>query len=134
MAAKKPRKVRRSDTADLDIQIGFFEQLSLRDPDWVELLQALAESYAERGRHGDSVRIDEKLLRLKPDDLDIRINLALSLTLAGRLEQAIQEMDRAIDLGYRDIQWITKNPSLAPLRRHPGYGRLRAKMRAVAAG
>ncbi len=129
MAAKKSRNVRRSRRADLDVQISFFEGLAARDGEWVELLQALAECYSEQGRYADTVRMDERLLRLRPDDLDVRVNLALSLTQDGQIERAILELGNAVDLGYCDAEWLAENPSLEALRKHPGYKRLRAKMR-----
>ena len=133
MGAKKPRVVRRKAVKDLDVQIGFFEGLAKRDPNWVDLLEVLADAYTDRGRVSDCVKIDERLQELCPQDAEVRINLAISLTSAGQLDRALAELEHALDLGYRDVQWLSRNPDLAELRKHPGYKRLRVKMRSLQA-
>jgi predicted Zn-dependent protease len=132
MDSKKSRSTRRGREPIADTQIAFFEGLLARDPNWVELLEALADAYTESGRAEDCVKIDERIQTLCPANAEVRINLAISLTMAGQLERALRELELALDLGYRDVRWLTRNPDLATLRKHPGYKRIRAKMRALA--
>ena len=131
MDSKKTRNVRRKGVPKLDVQIGFFEGLLARDPNWVELLEVLADAYTEHGRAEDCVKIDERLQELCPANAEVRINLAISLTMAGQFDRALNELEQALDLGYRDLRWLTRNPDLAELRKHPGYKRIRAKMRSL---
>ncbi|HTI68833.1 MAG TPA: hypothetical protein VMF06_02625 [Candidatus Limnocylindria bacterium] len=125
--------MRRNKGRELDVQIDFFERLLQRDPDWVDLLEVLADAYTHRGRAEDCVKVDERLQELCPGDAEVKINLAISLTVAGQLDRALMELDRALDMGYRDIRWLSRNPDLAQLRKHPGYKLLRAKMKSVKA-
>lgn len=123
----------RRETRDLDIEIGFLEGLVRRDPEFVEALQVLGDNYSDRGRTQDSLQIDHRLRELRPEDATVSFNYACSLALVGQLEPACAELDRALDLGYRDFAWLNKDPDLAALRRHPAFRKLRAKIRALKA-
>lgn len=48
-----------------------------------------------------------------------RIEAAVAWAEAGDLPRALGFLDRAIDLGYRDADWLLLDPYLAPLRRSP---------------
>ena len=61
-------------------------------------------------------------------------NLACSLSLAGELEPAIDELLRALEAGYRDIDWMLKDPDLAAARKDPAFGKVRERVRRLKAG
>jgi tetratricopeptide (TPR) repeat protein len=119
-----PRKRR-----ELDVQIGFLEGLVRRDPRHLETLQLLGDSYSERGRHTESLQVDRKLIRKEPRNPLAHYNLACSYSLNGRVDRAAVALERAIQLGYRDFRWLSQDPDLSALRKHPHYRRLREKIR-----
>jgi tetratricopeptide (TPR) repeat protein len=117
---------------DLDIEISFLEGLMRRDPGYVDALRLLGDDYTERGRFEDGLRVDERLIQHCPEDPMAHYNLACSYTLTGQLEQAANALNHALDLGYRDLKWLRRDPDLRKLRQHPIYRKIRAKLRSLA--
>jgi tetratricopeptide (TPR) repeat protein len=113
----------------LDIEISFLEGVLRRDPGYVEALRVIGDDYTERGRIEDGLRVDERLTRLCPEDPMAHYNLACSYTLMDRVEKAVEALDTALDLGYRDLKWLRRDPDLRKLRQHPAYRKIRAKLR-----
>jgi hypothetical protein len=58
---------------------------------------------------------------LRPDDSLARYNLACSLALAGRPDDAIDSLSRAILLGYDDLDHMESDPDLESLHAHPDF-------------
>ena len=116
---------------DLDIEIGFMAGVVRTDPGFVDAWQVLAENYSLRGRFDEGLSADLQLSRLLPDDPFVQYNLACSYSRIGRIEEAVRALHRALDLGYRDFYWISRDPDLAPIRQHPLYKDLRKRMRTL---
>jgi Flp pilus assembly protein TadD len=119
----------RMDMQDLDFEISFMEGVARRDPNFVEALQILGDDYTRRGRLQDGLKVDERLAGLQPDDALVHYNLACSCALTGQIERAVRELETAMDLGYRDFVWMSRDPDLKALRSDPLYQRVRAKVR-----
>jgi len=107
--------------SQLDFDIDFFEQLLARRPDSLEALRVLAELVSRKGLVHRAVELDRRLVQLLPDDFLARYNLACSLARAGRADEAIDSLSRAILLGYDDIAHMEADPDLESLRDHPDY-------------
>jgi hypothetical protein len=116
---------------DVDIEIGFIEGVVRRDPQYVDALQILGDNYTRRGRFADGLRIDEQLATLMPKDALVHYNLACSCALTGQAERAVASLHRALDLGYRDFNWLRRDPDLRGIRRHPLYRTVRERVRAM---
>ncbi|MBU6402312.1 MAG: hypothetical protein KGS61_18500, partial [Verrucomicrobia bacterium] len=71
------------------------------------------------------------LARLRPADALIQYNLACSYSLTCQFEAAVRALERALTLGYRDFEWLARDPDLDRLRRHPLYQKVRAKVRSL---
>ena len=128
--ASTPRKgPTRQEIRDLDLEIGFLQGVVHRDPSYVEALQILGDDLTRRGRFSDGLKIDERLSRLRPDDALVHYNLACSYSLTNQFTLALQALDDAINLGYRDFRWMAHDPDLKNLREHEDYKRIRAKVR-----
>jgi tetratricopeptide (TPR) repeat protein len=119
----------RKDVRDLDIKIGFLQGLVRRDPKYVEALQILGDHYTQRGQFEDSLKVDEQLSHLEPSNPLVFYNLACSYALNRELDRAAVALDQALTLGYRDFKWLAKDPDLRPLRKHPAYRTIEAKIR-----
>ena len=130
--AKKP-KLGTRESRDLDVEIGFLEGLVSRDPNYVEALQLLADDYTRRGRINDGLRVDHQLKSLRPGDPEVLFNLACSLCLVGEPGPAIDELLRAVEAGYWDLEWMLQDPDLAAARRHPDFRRVRERLTALRA-
>ena len=105
----------------LDFDIDFFERLLARRPDAVEVLRVLAELVSRKGLLDRAVELDRQLVVLLPNDFLARYNLACSLARAGRPDEAIDSLSRAILLGYDDLAHMEADPDLESLRNHPDF-------------
>jgi predicted Zn-dependent protease len=123
----EPRAKRRRTPAwfggfsQLDFDIDFFERLLARKPDSIEVLRILAELVSRKGKMKRAVELDRRLVELLPDDFLARYNLACSLARAGRADEAIDSLSRAILLGYDDLAHMETDPDLESLRDHPDF-------------
>src|SRR5207253_1624858 len=100
-----------------------------RDPKYVEALQILGDDYTKRGKFIDGLKIDEKLVKLRPRDPIMFYNLACSYALMKHFEEAASALNQAIEQGYRDFKWLVKDPDLQGLRQHPLFRTIQVKIR-----
>ncbi len=127
------KKLSRGEQRDLDTKIEFIEGLIRRDPNYVYALQILGDHYTQRGRIVEGLKVDERLARLEPENPLVFYNLACSYSLSGGIDQAANALEKALELGYRDFDWLAKDPDLKPLRGHAVYDDLKAKIRQLKA-
>jgi hypothetical protein len=80
----------------------------------------------------EGLTVDLELSRLRPDDALVQYNLACSCALTEQPEAAVAALHRALDLGYRDFNWLRRDPDLRGLRKHPLFKSVRAKVRELA--
>jgi tetratricopeptide (TPR) repeat protein len=125
------RKATRQELRDMDQEILFFEGLVRRAGNYVEALQILGDDYTRRGRYVEGLKIDERLCKLRPDDALVHYNLACSFSLTAQLDLAIEALEVAINLGYRDFKWMAQDPDLENLREHADYKKIQAKVRQI---
>lgn len=125
----KSQKLTAAEQRDLDTKIEFMEGLTRRDPEYVDALQLLGDHYTARGRFTEGLQVDERLARLQPDNALVFYNLACSYSLTDQFDRAIFALDRALDLGYRDFNWLAKDPDLKKLRAQPAFAELKDKIR-----
>jgi tetratricopeptide (TPR) repeat protein len=114
---------------DLDIRIEFIEGIVRRDPGYVDALQLLGDQYTQRGRYAEGLKVDERLMQLDPDNPLTFYNLACSYSLTDQFDRAAAALDKALDLGYGDFKWLTKDPDLKKLRSHDAYHRIEDRIR-----
>jgi tetratricopeptide (TPR) repeat protein len=123
------KKSSRASQRDLDTKIQFFEGVVRRDPDYVDALQLLGDHYTQRGRFSEGLKVDERLARLEPQSALVFYNLACSYSLTDQFDRAVLALEKALQLGYRDFNWLAKDPDLKKLRQQPAYRDLREKIR-----
>ena len=104
-----------------DFEIRFFENLHRRMPKDVKTASILAHLYTEVGQVEDGLRIDRKLVRLTPEDPTAHYNLACSLALKERFDDAVAALRNAVSFGYQDFNWMREDPDLAKLREYPAF-------------
>jgi len=118
----KPRK------EDLEFEIGFFEGIARRDPDYIEALQILGDAYTKTGQWEKGLEVDERLSRLCPDNPLVFYNLACSYSLLNRLDESFAALESAIKIGYADARWLESDPDLKNLRHDSRFERVRASL------
>lgn len=116
---------------ELEIEISFLEGLVRRLPSDIEVLQVLGDHYCRLGRYRDSLRIDQRLAALCPDDQVAFYNLGCSLCRNGDFESSADALIQAINLGFRDDAFLEDDPDLAALRSHPAFERVTSHWRSL---
>ena len=114
--------------ADLIFETQFFEGVHRRDPKFAEVIEILGGLYTRQGRIADGLKMDRKLVRLKPQNATAHYNLACSLALSRRRAAALSSLERAVALGYRDYDWMRKDPDLDSLKGDPFFHGILAKL------
>ena len=123
------KKMSRVEQRELDTKIEFIEGLVRRDPNYVDALQLLGDHYTQRGRIVEGLKVDERLARLEPQNPLVFYNLACSYSLSGEIDHAVNALEKALQLGYRDFDWLAKDPDLKELRAHAAFDDLKVKIR-----
>ncbi len=113
---------------DPEFEIGFFESVLRRNPGYTDVIEILGGLYTRNGRITDGLRMDRRMVRLRPENATAHYNLACSLALCGRKADALKSLRKAVDLGYVDLPWMMKDADLAELREHPEFVRLLKQM------
>lgn len=106
---------------DPEFEIAFFESVLRRNPSYANVVEILGGLYTRQGRIADGLKMDRRLVRLQPENPTAHYNLACSLALSKRKSDALRELQKAVKLGYRDIDWMQQDPDLDPLKAHPVF-------------
>jgi tetratricopeptide (TPR) repeat protein len=108
---------KKTKTQDLDFQMQFYEGIIRENPGFAEALIALGEIYTKKGQYEKGLKVDRRLLELRPDNPIVHYNLACSLSLLGDITGSFKAIKRAVELGYDDFGFMTNDPDLSNLRR-----------------
>ena len=106
---------------DPQFEIGFFEAVLRRNRGYTDVIEILAGLYTKQGRISDGLRMDRRLVKLQPDNPTAHYNLACSLALTKRNGAALRALRQAVELGYRDVDWMKQDPDLDALKKHPDF-------------
>ena len=68
--------------------------------------------------------MDRRLVRLLPDRAIPWYNLACSYAVLGMTDPAFAALQRALELGYRHLAHLRRDPDLKSLRHDPRFLRL----------
>ena len=109
---------------DPAFEMAFFEPVLRRAPQYTEVIEILGGLYTKHGRIADGLRMDRRLVRLLPENATAHYNLACSLALMKRRGDALRSLQRAVELGYRDFDWMAQDPDLEDLKEHPEFAAL----------
>jgi tetratricopeptide (TPR) repeat protein len=105
----------------LDFEIGFFESVLEKNRDSVSALFSLGELYTQNGDYAEGLAVDERLSALFPFDPTVRYNLACSLSLLDRCDDALEALRKSINLGYDDFETLQNDTDLDNVRNHAGF-------------
>jgi hypothetical protein len=120
-AAASAALARLAGQSQIEFELDFFSALLDRRPDYVEALKAHAKNLALARRHHEGLQFDHRITRLRPHDALARYNLACSLVLTRHNDEALSELRRAVELGYRDFAFMMKDRDLDGIRRDPRF-------------
>ena len=130
-AKSTKKKLTSAEQRDLDTKIQFIEGVVRRAPEYVDALQLLGDHYTQRGRYAEGLNVDERLARLEPQNPLVFYNLACSYSLTDQFDHAAFALEKALQLGYRDFNWLAKDPDLKKFRQQPLYRELQNKIKRI---
>lgn len=104
-----------------NFEIQFYEGVLKHNPAYAEVIELLGGLYTKLGRVDEGLRMDRKLVRLAPNNPIAHYNLACSLALKRRKADAVRALRRALETGYRDLDWMREDPDLASLRDYSAF-------------
>ncbi|WP_020472878.1 TPR end-of-group domain-containing protein [Zavarzinella formosa] len=104
-----------------DFELEFFAGILDHHPEYVEALKVHAKNLAQAKRHDEGVEFDSRITHLRPTDSLAHYNLACSYALTRRLDEALEALRRAVELGYRDFTFIQQDRDLDPVRKDPRF-------------
>jgi predicted Zn-dependent protease len=102
-------------------EIGFFESILRRNPRDTDVIELLGGLYTKEGRVDDGLKMDRRLVRLLPNSSTAHYNLACSLALKKHKAASLRSLERAVELGYRDADWLVQDPDLDSIKSHPAF-------------
>lgn len=100
----------------LEFEIHFYEKLLTAYPNFVDALIPLGDAYTRRGLYEKGLAVDLRLIKLREQDPLMWYNLSCSYALLARLDEALDALRRAFELGYHDLAFLQKDPDLINLR------------------
>lgn len=112
------------DQGGLDFEIDFYRAIVAQAPKYVDALMLLGEAYTRKGLYAEGLEVDRRLSALRPGDPIVHYNLACSYSLTRRKKEAVESLERSIELGYRDLAHLAKDSDLAYLRGDRSFHRL----------
>ena len=115
------RDAKSAEHEQIDFEIEFYQQILQHNPSYIDVLRRLVEHLSRRGDYSRALPRYRQLIEMRPDDCIARYNLACTLAMLGRLEQAVRALDEAFQFGYHDIAHLESDSDMEPLRDHPIY-------------
>ena len=80
-----------------------------------------------RADYAAAEALSRRLLAARPNDFDVRYNLACVVARQGRVDDALDALDAAVESGYVDPAAIARDPDLVSLRDAPRFRAILAK-------
>ncbi|MDH4311125.1 MAG: tetratricopeptide repeat protein [Gammaproteobacteria bacterium] len=103
-----------------------------RHPDDVRAIYMSAVAYAELGQPEQARKAAERALRLEPDDGIVAYNLACMYATLDEPDTAVELLERAMLGGRINSAWLEHDATLAPLKGHPRFEVLLARLKSQA--
>ncbi|MDI6733600.1 MAG: CDC27 family protein [Planctomycetota bacterium] len=102
-------------------EINLYEAALKSNPNNLNALRSLGYIYSQEKLHDRAVEIDKRIVRLLPDESLAHYNLACSCSQLNQIEDALNEIEMAILLGYSNWEHMEKDEDLENLRKDPRY-------------
>jgi len=107
-----------------EFEMEFFGRVLDRKPDYIDVLRIMGNLLTLKGHFHEGLEIDKKLVQLRPDDALAFYNLACSFALLNQKEESLSALERSVELGYRDFQFMKQDRDLETIRQDPRFCRI----------
>ncbi|MCM8805078.1 MAG: hypothetical protein NC833_07505 [Candidatus Omnitrophica bacterium] len=95
----------------------FYEKLLKINPNFLEVLFQMSSIYIYLKDYKNALKIDKKIAKLLPFDPISYYNLACDYSMLGDIEKSLKNLKIAINLGFKNIKYIKKDPDLKNIRK-----------------
>lgn len=119
-----------AERTQLDFELEFFSKILAAVPDFADVLRAQACNLTMKGRLKDGLAVDEQLVTVLPTDPTARYNLACRYALLKQRDKAITALRKAVELGYRDVEFMQEDHDLDSIRKDPRFRKLVKELQA----
>jgi tetratricopeptide (TPR) repeat protein len=89
----------------------------------------LGNSFLERGEYEKALEQYKRALEVEPKNSIAHYNVACTLARLKKVDEALDALERAVQCGYRDFDWMEKDADLDNLRESPRYKALVRRLR-----
>ena len=110
--------------SQLDFEIEFLGKVIERDPFYTDALRVHANNLAAKGQYNRALALDRRLVKLQAERPIPWYNLACSYAMLGMTEPAFSALQHALELGYRHLNHVRRDPDLKSLRHDARFLRL----------
>ncbi len=110
-----------AERSQLDFELTFFSAVLDRVPDYADALQAHSGNLTAKGLVKEGLAVDRALVELRPNDPDVRYNLACRYALLRQPDLAVATLREAVELGYRDFRYMIQDRDLDSVRKDPRF-------------
>jgi tetratricopeptide (TPR) repeat protein len=117
MGSRLKRAANRSER----VEIEFLESVRKRCTPNRMILETLGELYTRTGRYEEGLKTDLELTRICPREAIAWYNLGCSYALISRKADALVALTKAIELGYKDIEWMSRDSDLESVHDDPQF-------------
>ena len=115
---------------DTEFEIQFCKEILRSNAHHFEALVLLGDAYTRNGEYQKGLEMDLRLSRMKPENKFVRYNLACSYALTGQNDKALLNLNKAVELGYRDVEQLRQDKDLEPIKSDPRFQSLIKKLSA----
>jgi Flp pilus assembly protein TadD len=91
------------------------------NPDDSRAVTMGAGALSRLGEHERAISWAGRAMELDPEDPGVTYNAACVFAVEGRAEQALDCLESAVEHGFGNVEWVTKDPDFASLRDHPRF-------------
>ncbi len=112
-----------------DVEVDLCRAALEADPEFVEALSFLGNTFTRRGRHAEGLALDLRLVKLRPESPRANYNLACSYALLDRPEDAFRALDAAVENGFEDGEHLSRDDDLKSLRGDPRFAEIIVRVR-----
>jgi tetratricopeptide (TPR) repeat protein len=105
----------------LDFELEFYDALLRRVPDFADALRAQASNLTAKGLLKEGLRVDQRLVQIRPTDPTAHYNLACRYALLKQPDLALTTLRKAVELGYRDFRYMIQDRDLDSVRKDPRF-------------
>ena len=92
-----------------------------RNPEDVRALYMGANGLVALGENEKGLEWARQALAMDPNEPMVLYNVACIQSLAGKIEEAIDSIERSVENGLTQKSWLEHDSNLDPLRNHPRF-------------